>query len=368
MISLKRLFIFLFCGILLVQCATDGRVSSRNVGRLLEQANNDLAFYCDDAAWEKAVAIEKFARENEIDSLVCKALVIKGKVCDYADVSEVDNRNDEALAYLQEAAFVADAQGMTYERALTRYLISEVYVNKNRWSRDSIDGAIYYLAGKWLDEGVRIADEAGISTLQRKAVTYRLRYLRQGNKFEDAIALCHEVINSCDEDDNLTLQQMYDQLMGLYTSIGDSESSAEAHAQYVQYTQQQIRQAKDESSSEGSSLWIVLAVIGVAIASAVAAGIFSHTKKTKAKAASAKEKKSPAKTLDALSINDLTPREKEIVRLMSEGMSTADLSRTLNVSARTVSNHKQNIYSKLGVNSSAEMLRLYEEYKNGSSK
>jgi DNA-binding CsgD family transcriptional regulator len=54
----------------------------------------------------------------------------------------------------------------------------------------------------------------------------------------------------------------------------------------------------------------------------------------------------------------LTAREREIAVLAAEGLSSKDIADRLYLSVRTVNNHLQNAYSKLGVNSRAEMARL----------
>lgn len=54
----------------------------------------------------------------------------------------------------------------------------------------------------------------------------------------------------------------------------------------------------------------------------------------------------------------LIAREFQVFKLLSEGSSLADCADTLNLSAKTVSNHVTNIKAKLGVSSSAEMARM----------
>ncbi|MFD5322356.1 AAA family ATPase [Streptomyces sp. NPDC127092] len=55
---------------------------------------------------------------------------------------------------------------------------------------------------------------------------------------------------------------------------------------------------------------------------------------------------------------DLTLREKEVAALAGEGCKTKDIALRLTVSPRTVDAHLTRIYSKLGVNSRAELARL----------
>ena len=48
-------------------------------------------------------------------------------------------------------------------------------------------------------------------------------------------------------------------------------------------------------------------------------------------------------------------RELEIMRLCANGESAASIAEKLNISLRTVNNHKFNIFSKMGVSSTSEM-------------
>jgi DNA-binding NarL/FixJ family response regulator len=53
---------------------------------------------------------------------------------------------------------------------------------------------------------------------------------------------------------------------------------------------------------------------------------------------------------------DLTAREREVLRLVAEGLSTADMAARLVVSTNTVRNHVQSILNKLGAHSKLEAL------------
>lgn len=54
----------------------------------------------------------------------------------------------------------------------------------------------------------------------------------------------------------------------------------------------------------------------------------------------------------------LTPRECDVLRHLANGMTAADCAAALNVSPKTVDNHKQRIFSKLGVQSQAHAVAL----------
>lgn len=53
----------------------------------------------------------------------------------------------------------------------------------------------------------------------------------------------------------------------------------------------------------------------------------------------------------------LTKRESEILELCAQGLSAKDISRRLDISINTVNSHKDNIFKKLGINSSLELVR-----------
>ena len=60
----------------------------------------------------------------------------------------------------------------------------------------------------------------------------------------------------------------------------------------------------------------------------------------------------------ARAVGRLTPREREILRMLAAGSSTADLAEAFGISPLTVQSHVKNILSKLGVHSKVEAVRL----------
>lgn len=57
---------------------------------------------------------------------------------------------------------------------------------------------------------------------------------------------------------------------------------------------------------------------------------------------------------DAQAVEDLTPREQEVLRLAARGMTNRAIGLSLGISDRTVQGHLANIYAKLQVNSRTE--------------
>lgn len=53
----------------------------------------------------------------------------------------------------------------------------------------------------------------------------------------------------------------------------------------------------------------------------------------------------------------LTPREQQVLRLVAEGVSTRDIAARINLSPKTVENHRSNLMKKLDVHSKMELVK-----------
>jgi DNA-binding NarL/FixJ family response regulator len=62
------------------------------------------------------------------------------------------------------------------------------------------------------------------------------------------------------------------------------------------------------------------------------------------------------------SYDTLTRREKEIMCLLAEGLSTKEIAEKLFISRKTVENHRSNIFSKLDLNSTVELIRYAAKF------
>ena len=51
----------------------------------------------------------------------------------------------------------------------------------------------------------------------------------------------------------------------------------------------------------------------------------------------------------------MSPREKEILKLLAEGLTNQDIAERLALSARTVQGHRNNLYHKLRVHNLAQL-------------
>jgi len=56
--------------------------------------------------------------------------------------------------------------------------------------------------------------------------------------------------------------------------------------------------------------------------------------------------------------DDLTSRQREILILLSQGKTSKNIARQLNISLKTVEFHKANITRKLGVHTTADLIKF----------
>jgi len=73
-------------------------------------------------------------------------------------------------------------------------------------------------------------------------------------------------------------------------------------------------------------------------------------------AALAKWQESPGR-VRARAVDDLTPREREVLRLIALGHTNTEIATMLYVSVRTVENHRAGVMRKLGLRTRAELVR-----------
>ena len=76
-----------------------------------------------------------------------------------------------------------------------------------------------------------------------------------------------------------------------------------------------------------------------------------------------RQKKARKRELDAL-FEELSPREREIVDMISAGLLTKQIAIELNIGDRTVETHRRNLMRKLRAGSVAELVSLRIQYRN----
>ena len=195
----------------------------------------------DSLSFEYALQAEDIAVQARDDSLLAAALLLKGKVCSYANLSADQNRDDEGIGYLEKALTLAGPRGWNGIAAESCYYLCELYINKNRWN-DVLDRQIYRKAGEWLDK----AEEIDGGKTSARSLSSRMRYLRQGGKTDEAISFCTQIIGETPETDYLKLYQIYDHLTVLYLRKGNTRLATEAHQSFSYYMQLYMRQKGDD--------------------------------------------------------------------------------------------------------------------------
>jgi DNA-binding NarL/FixJ family response regulator len=63
-----------------------------------------------------------------------------------------------------------------------------------------------------------------------------------------------------------------------------------------------------------------------------------------------------------LFFSKVTPREKEVVQLLAEGLNTIQIGQKLNISDTTVITHRNNLRKKLGCKNCAELIYKATRY------
>lgn len=69
-------------------------------------------------------------------------------------------------------------------------------------------------------------------------------------------------------------------------------------------------------------------------------------------------RQSTADASESERINALSPREKEVFRLLADGLSVKNIAATLHISPKTVETHKYNILEKLDMSTQADLTKL----------
>ena len=395
----------------------------------------DLLATRDAQSWEKACEAEQIARSNRLPRPLCEALILKGRVCSYSEISEDTGRNDEAIGYLSEAYQVSNDNNLFREHVQACYHLSEIYVNKNRWNKKLVP-YFYQKAEEYLGEGERMAAEKGFTDLSRRSIPFRIRFFRQGGKINDAIDYCARCLTISDPSDWLTKAQIYDQLTSLYGDQGKTDMALDNHRSYVHAMQKYMRGKSDKYLQDLENQYaylvkqhqiertrrILLVVLALLLMSLLLIwqSLRYNRKISRQKAAIEEADASKKNLLEAISsdlvdvtslsgVNEmmelarnshsmdedeirqsveklvgesaslseevseyfyklilhrkkaveqsgLTERELEVLRLSAQGLSAAQIADILHISTRTVTNHKQNIYVKMGVNSTSEMV------------
>ena len=209
----------------------------------------DIMTSRDADAWEKALKAEEIARKENFGNELAGILISKAKLCSYAEISPETGRNDEGLAYAEEALRIAEDMGDAELEAEACYIIGSLLINKNRWS-DPLDPHIYRSAGEWLNRGQAIVDSADIERLRRNGIVFLSRWFQQGGRNEEALEYFTKVREALPADDHLMASALDDRLVRLHTRLGNSQAALDSHDDYVHEITLYMTQKSDETLQE----------------------------------------------------------------------------------------------------------------------
>lgn len=92
-----------------------------------------------------------------------------------------------------------------------------------------------------------------------------------------------------------------------------------------------------------------------AIRAAAAGGVYLYPSLAKLLVKDYLSQEPPAKARDSISV--LTPREHEVLALLADGDSNAEIAEKLSISPKTVARHRENIMGKLNMHSRTELVK-----------
>lgn len=352
----------------------------------------------DSLSWVYAEKVHDLAISANLPLQRCQVLLVKGKLCDYACISEENNRNEEGLKYLQHAIEIATEHDYYSEMAQAYYVSADILINMNRWNGSNLDHDLYDRARGFLAVGDAILESHPDSVSPN--ISVHIRHFRQGARYREAIEYCKSVIKAASRTDYLTLFQVYDHLTQLQCIIGDLQGASESHAQCTYYTQLYMKQSaennitqmkeKYEAELQGRvirrrGIWISVLLVLLAASVSLSIMLTRRSRMLKSREAdltraliqrdkllaiarSSVDGKSNAAAAEKIMSEDLqlpliklTPRELEIARLAGQGLMNKEIAGILKISPQTVGVHKNNLYRKLGVGNNIELLRYLQE-------
>ena len=234
--------------------AREKGLSAKEAQCLVKIAQIDIAAVRDAQAWEHALEAEDISRRLGLDTLLSSALIIKGKVCSYAHIYEQDSRDDEAIPYLEEALALAHNAGNPALEAESYLILSEIFVNKNRWN-DPLDMEMYRKAGDLLQSGSDIVEREDLTYFKDRVLRYWIRYYRQGGQYQRSIELCNRILAESDPTETYLRAQIHDQLAALYDQVDENDKVFSEHQEYSLAIQSYLREKAEEEIQEMETLY-----------------------------------------------------------------------------------------------------------------
>jgi DNA-binding CsgD family transcriptional regulator/tetratricopeptide (TPR) repeat protein len=276
-------------------------------------------------------------------------------------VANLQGRIATALRYYAEAAGLAEANGFAGPRrlALSGLALARAMLGDAAAAEQVLHERATLPPFGFLGPEQQLADAWAAVAARQPAVS--------AQRFLDAAArarstghrvgeswLLHDLMRTSGQDTSARLRELAD-ICDSPLVAARARHSAAVRARDAR----ELTQAADDFEAVG-------AVLLAAEAASGAAGAFSRAGDQRAATAAMRRSTALAAGCEgattpglfrALTVVQLSAREREIVVLAAEGLASKDIAERLYLSVRTVNNHLQSAYTKLGVTSRADLAR-----------
>ena len=356
---------------------------------------NNMAGFC--LAMDNLDEAEKFIREAiSYEEKLGPSAALAVRYGMASDILQKKGLTEEAVAYAEKALEMDNEAGRVPQAAVRKSQLAAGYMDLGRLDE----------AWKLLDEAADVFDKTG--NLHSLAVCRQQQgtiAAKRGN-FTQSAHYLREALTLCRQTGNLLLQRNISQDLAVVlkdtdpraavgymqdvVTLSDSLYRAETARKVAEISIQQDLAGKEKQlADQENSLRLRSSIIGLLIAClvllttllAVAWRALHLRKKNEEllqKTSEIKDRLLMLGTADperrdsevnALmsELNEvggqvpdktLTPREREIALLCCDGLLSKEIADRLNISQRTVETHKNNIFRKLGINTTAELVEL----------
>lgn len=290
-------------------------------------------------------------------------------------LDKADGREDKAAIRLSQKSAVLMETGQTDDAKRCLFQAIEVLTRYDRNTSLAIChnqlGDIYNKEGQFLNacdsykKAIEYADLAGLGYVKRKSLD----------------GLWHSQKSLGRLDDALTTLERYSELSD---RISEDRANSAVEDFRVRYETKEAEDALERQEDISKRRLItMLCLIGFIVLLAAALAFFWRMLMIRRRQASILSKNSEIKSkllsiVPAIAnknesvklkeiVNDIetmedipkmTSREQDVIKLCCEGLSSKEIADKLNVSVRTIDSHKSNIFKKLNISSTVELVRF----------
>ncbi len=317
-----------------------------------------------------------------------------------SDVLLKQHRPEEAVIYAEKAYDLEKAAGRTYQTGIRASQRAEAYIQLNRlgeaWSCLSEASEIFLRGNNLHSLSICRRQQGSVAELRKNlkmaANYYRdaLRLTREtGNLFQQKM-VCDELATVLTPDDPAAACGFLKESLRLADTLYRQETARMTAAFNARYDlagkEHEIALQQQELKSRRVRIVLLSAIVAllclVVLILIRLSTVRGKNNRILRKASDLKDRLlalgTPETTdderaeevsaiVDELSTigetpdTALTAREQEIANLACEGLLSKEIAARLNISQRTVESHKNNIFRKLGINTTVELVRLMSQ-------